>query len=448
MARSLPDARARSYCKKAGIRTREEGRPSAPTGLDPGVPVDDPSCRDTLPKPTIITASCARRLLLGGQGLLDDPTRKATRQTLMDLILKLGFVQIDSINVVARAHDLTLHSRMDGYDPRHLDTLLCKERRLFEHWTHDASFIPTEWYAHWKPRFRRDRGWILTHPWWRSRVGRDADRILDLVRGRIAAEGPLRSADFEHAGPREPWWGWKPAKAALDFLWRTGELAIAGRDGFQKIYDLAERVLPEPCACVEPDPGAHIEWVCASAAQRLVLFTPRELGAFWDCLDLPTVKTWCAQGVKMGRLEPVLIENADASKPQAAFALADWQALAGALAEPAQRIRLLCPFDPVVRDRARCLRRFGFDYRFEAFVPAGKRQYGYYVFPILEGERFIGRLDAKHHRDRGLLDVRGLWWERGVRPSKRRLRSLQAALQRLSSFVGAANLEGPGADVR
>lgn len=400
--------------------------------------------RRTVSHPNTISADCARRLLLAGQGLLDDPTRKATRASLRDLIRKLGFVQIDSINVVARAHDLTLFNRMDGYRPAQLDTLLWKQRQLFEHWTHDASFIPTEWYGHWKPRFRRDRAWILNHPWWKSRVGHQAELILDLVRSRIAAEGPLKSSDFEHAGPREPWWGWKPAKAALDFLWRTGELAIARRDGFQKVYDLAERVLPGPCASVEPDAQSHLEWACASAAERLVVFTPRELAAFWDCIDLPAARTWCASGVKQGRLAPVLVEAADASEPQAAFALTGWEALYRALPEPVDRIRLLCPFDPVLRDRARCLRRFAFDYRFEAFVPAGKRQYGYYVFPILERERLIGRLDAKHHRDQELLEVRGLWWERGIKPGKRRLRSLQEALQRLASFVGASHVTGPG----
>ena len=395
-------------------------------------------------QPTIVSASCASRLLLGAQGLLDTPQRTASKTSLLELIQRLGFVQIDSINVVARAHDLTLLSRLDGYKPEQLDHLFCAQRRLFEHWTHDASFVPTEWYAQWKPRFRRDRDLITRNRWWQQRVGAQADAILDHVRARITAEGALKSSDFEHEGPREAWWGWKPAKAALDLLWRTGELAIVRRDGFQKVYDLAERVLPEACGQPEPDPQDHLQWACASAAERLVVFTPSELAGFWDCVDLPAARQWCAQGAKLGTLEPVVVHNADGTRPQSAFALADWQSRAEKLVEPVRRIRLLSPFDPVLRDRDRCLRRFGFDYRFEAFVPSDKRQYGYYALPILEGDNLIGRLDAKTHRNKGQLEVRGLWWENGVAAGKRRLQNLRSALERLAAFVGANDLTGPG----
>ncbi|WP_243382418.1 winged helix-turn-helix domain-containing protein [Geothrix alkalitolerans] len=387
-----------------------------------------------------VSASAARRLFLGAQGLLDDPTRRATVPSLQALIEKLGFVQVDTINVVARAHDLTLSSRLDGYRPEHLRKLLEDRRSLFEAFTHDASAIPTAWFGHWRPRFARDRERIHAHAWWQHHFrGTDGARVVGDVKARIEREGPLKSSDFEHPEKRGPWWGWKPQKAALDFLWRSGELMIPRREGFQKLYDLTERVLPDHHALPCPNPEAHVEWACASAAERLVVFTPKELAEFWASIEAAEAKAWCDRAAKAGRIVPVAVEGAD-GEARPAFALADWEKRLAKLPDPPERTRLLCPFDPVLRDRARALRRFGFDYRFEAFVPEPKRKYGYFVLPILEGERFVGRLDPKLHRDRGLLEVRGLWWEPGIKATKARKRGLDEALERLATFVGAEEI--------
>ncbi|WP_243294513.1 winged helix-turn-helix domain-containing protein [Geothrix mesophila] len=388
----------------------------------------------------IISASAARRLFLGAQGLLDDPARRATVPSLQALIEKLGFVQMDTINVVARAHDLTLFSRLDGYRPEQLKKLLEDRRSLFEGFTHDASAIPTAWFGHWKPRFARDRERIHAHAWWQHHFrGTDGARVVGDVKTRIEREGPLKSSDFEHPEKRGPWWGWKPQKAALDFLWRSGELMIPRREGFQKLYDLTERVLPDHHALPCPDPEAHVEWACTSAAERLVIFTPKELAEFWASIEAAEAKAWCDRAAKAGRIVPVAVEGAD-GEARPAFALTDWEKRLAKLPEPPERTRLLCPFDPILRDRTRALRRFGFDYRFEAFVPEPKRQYGYFVLPILEGERFVGRLDPKLHRDCGLLEVRGLWWEPGIKATKARKRGLDDALERLATFVGAEEI--------
>lgn len=392
----------------------------------------------------LLSAPDAARLLLGAQGLLDPPDRRATVASVQALITRLGFVQMDTIQVLARAHDLTLFSRLDGYRPEHLRRLLEEKKTLFEGFTHDASAIPTAWFAHWKPRFLRDRARIAAHTWWQQHFrGTEGAQVVADVKTRITHEGALKSSDFEHPEKRGPWWGWKPQKAALDFLWRTGELAIARREGFQKVYDLTERVLPEPHAFPAPEPGAQLEWACATAAERLVVFTPRELAAFWEAVEAPEAQVWCAEAAQAGRLLPVRVAEADGSE-RPAFTLADWEARLAGLPEAPERTRLLCPFDPILRDRARALRRFGFDYRFEAFVPEPKRQYGYYVLPILEGERLVGRLDAKVHRGRGLLEVKGLWWEPGVKVTRARTRGLTEALARLAAFVGATEVQMPG----
>jgi hypothetical protein len=324
-----------------------------------------------------------------------------------------------------------------------LKALLEKDRSLFEHWTHDASVIPVGWYAHWKPRFGRAMARIETHPWWEERMGGRPGEVLDHVRERIRAEGPLKSSDFEHeAGERGTWWAWKPAKAALEALWHAGELAIAGRDHFAKRYDFAERVHPEAHARPMPDEDEQVEWACATASERLVVFTPRELATYWDDIGVQEARQWCEDALKDGRIVAVEVESADGSEPQAALALADWKARLKRAPEAPDRTRLLCPFDPILRDRARCLRRFGFDYRFEAFTPAPKRLYGYYVLPILEGERLVGRLDPKLHRDKGILEVRGLWWEKGIRPTKARKKGLMDSLERLAIFTGADCIQG------
>jgi uncharacterized protein YcaQ len=393
---------------------------------------------------TPIPASDAARLFLGAQGLLEDPSRKATKAALKETLGTLGFVQIDTINVLARAHDLILRTRLEGFEPTQLQAVVEKDQLLFEGFTHDASFIPLRWYAHWKPRFRRDEARMKAHAWWQHHFrGTDGAAVVKQVRDRIAAEGPLMSKDFEHPEKRGPWWGWKPQKAALDFLWRSGELAVPRRVGFHKVYDLAERVHPEAHAAPEPDRASHIAWACGEAAARLVIFTPKELAEFFASIEAAEAKSWCEAEAKRGRLMPVSVEDASGGKAQAAFAFADWDARLKAAPEAPGGLRLLAPFDPVVRDRARCLRRFGFDYRFEAFVPEPKRQYGYYTLPVLEGERFVGRLDAKVHRDEDLLEVRGLWWEKGVRTTKARLKALDEALEELAAFVGVETFQVP-----
>jgi hypothetical protein len=172
--------------------------------------------------------------------------------------------------------------------------------------------------------------------------------------------------------------------------------------------------------------------------------TSSEIAGFWSSASLEDAKTWTRRAADAGEIATVRVEATDGSKAWEAYAVRDWEARAAALPPAPPRIRLLSPFDPILRDRRRTLRLFGFDYRFEAFVPEAKRQHGYYVLPILEGERLMGRLDPKLHRDRGLLEVRALWWEPGVKESKGRRAALEAALERLARSVGAERWSLPG----
>jgi uncharacterized protein YcaQ len=192
-------------------------------------------------------------------------------------------------------------------------------------------------------------------------------------------------------------------------------------------------VLPEAHAAPQPHPEEHLGWACRTALDRLGVASPDEIAGFWRSVPLEDVKAWCGRAQD---IVAVRVEAVDGSARNA-WAVPDWEERAANLPPAPSRIRLLSPFDPILRDRRRTLRLFGFDYRFEAFVPAPQRRYGYYVLPILEGERLVGRLDPKLHREQGLLEVRQVWWEPGVRESQARQKKLETALDRLARFVGA-----------
>ncbi len=377
----------------------------------------------------------ARNLFLARHGLTDDPRPKQSASDLLALIERIGFVQVDSINTVARAHDMILFARNQTYRPAHLRRLLERERSLFENWTHDASIIPTRFFPYWMTRFRRDAAKIRER--WTEWRREGFLEMLDQIRDRVSNQGAVmsRNVGADETRGSGGWWDWHPSKTALEFLWRTGELAICHRQGFQKAYDLTERVIPAAHRAGEPEEPEFLDWACNSALDRLGFATSGEIAAFWDSVSPAEAADWCRQHTG-GDLVEVEIGSADGSKPRRAFARPDIAELAR-LAPPApDRVRVLSPFDPALRDRKRALRVFNFDYRIEVFVPAPKRKYGYYVFPVLEGSRMIGRIDMKCDREAGLLTVTAFWPQRGVRMSKGRLARIEAELDRQRRFAG------------
>lgn len=375
----------------------------------------------------------ARRVFLDQQGLSAHPGRALSRAGLGDLVHRIGFVQVDSVQTVERAHHQILFSRNQTYDRAHLTHLLEKERLFFEHWTHDASIIPARFFPYWKHRFRRKEPQIRAN--WLKWQGEAFEAAADEVLAHVRENGPVLSREMKAEPTRSTgWWDWHPSKTALEFLWHTGKLAIAGREGFQKIYDLTERVIPEPYHSAEVSETAFLDWAARSALERLGFATPGEIAAFYALISPEEARQWLAEN--RDALEEVLIEPADGDRPRPAFAFAGFGSRIEAHPEPPQRLRVLSPFDPLIRDRNRCERLFGFRYRIEIFVPEPKREYGYYVFPLLEGDRLIGRIDMKADRRRGTLDVKRLWLEPGIRPSTGRLEKLDAELNRLARFTG------------
>jgi hypothetical protein len=380
----------------------------------------------------------ARRLFLAGAGLAVAPTGAAKGAALAGLIDSLGFVQVDSITTVARAHHMILRARRQGYRAAALPPLLAR-RALWEHWTHDAAILPIALYPHWRHRFARDAERL--HGNWRKWFREGYEAQFDTILRRIEADGPVKASEVGagEARGKGGWWDWHPSKTALEWLWRTGALAITRREGFQKVYDLTERVIPADLRAAAASAEETLEWACRSALDRLGFATSGELAAFWRAVTPDAARGWCRAALARGDLIEVAVQGADGSQRRA-YARPDLLARADAAPEPPARLRILSPFDPALRDRARTEHLFGFHYRIEVFVPEPQRRFGYYVFPVLEGSRLVGRIDTRADRATATLATRAYWSEPGAPLTKARLSRLEAELTRLAAFSGCDNL--------
>ncbi|UWR26563.1 winged helix DNA-binding domain-containing protein [Sulfitobacter sp. S223] len=385
--------------------------------------------------------TAARRIFLDRHALLEPPQGAAHGSDLLKLIERLGFVQLDSINTVARAHDLILFARKPRYRPQHLKQLYERDKDLFEHWTHDAAVIPLQFYPQWHMRRTRDAAKLRKQ--WRNWRRGGFEEQLQAVLDHIRDAGACGSSDVGRGEARGSggWWDWHPSKTALEYLWRSGALHVVGREGFQKRYDLTSRSLDTDLwsSDVAPTETETIDWSCSGALDRLGFATSGEIAAFWGHATSAEVKAWCANALQKGAIEEIEIVGADGSLKRAF-------ARPGILDDPAAdtvapaRLRVLSPFDPALRDRKRANFLFGFDYRIEVFVPEAKRIFGYYVFPLLQGERLVGRVDMKAFRGKDTLRVRALWPEHGVQWGKGRQSALEAELDRIKRLAGVSEI--------
>lgn len=378
--------------------------------------------------PLQISNRDARRLWLSAQGLAPTPTGKLDLDA---LIKSLGFVQLDTIQVVSRAHHHILWSRNQNYREPMLNRHMAKHRQVFEHFTHDASVIPMDFYPMWQRQFRRLEEEVRGWEWHRGMLGADG---RNAIKDRIRNEGPLCTKAFDTKVKGEKkMWARPPHKLALDYMWYAGELSTSHRENFTKFYDLSERVIPGDVLASELSDDVQVDWLCHAALERMAFGSEGDIQRFWDAVTNAEAKSWAADNA--GRLVPVEIQAADGGC-WAALAPEDIEQRLSSAPAPTTRLRILNPFDPVIRDRARLKRLFGFDYTVEMFVPAAKRQWGYYVYPLLEGERFVGRIEVKADRKAGRLNVLNLWLEPRVKWTGARATKLEAELARLARFVG------------
>ena len=385
-------------------------------------------------KPLHIDNRTARRLWLTSQGLSTAPTGPLD---VLGTIRRLGFVQLDSIQTVSRAHHHILWSRNNNYRERMLDPLLARERSIFEHFTHDASVLPMDFLPMWERQFRRKKaeldrkGWLKNLPDATERA-RMKDRIRD--------EGALSTHAFDTKVTGEKaMWARPPHKVALDYMWYAGELATCHRRNFTKFYNLPERVFPQSLHEAALPDDEQVEGLCTQALDRMGFGSAGDVQRYWDAVSNEEARDWVATA----DLVPVTVETADRTW-FSAVAPADIDSRLAALTPATSRLRILNPFDPVIRDRTRLERLFGFNYRVEMFVPAAKRVWGYYVYPILEGDRFVGRIEVKADRKASLLSVLNFWPEPGVKWPASRRDKLDAELDRMRRFVGVDRVVWPG----
>lgn len=376
----------------------------------------------------------ARRLFLDRHLLLCPGSGSGKGEDLECVLDALGFVQVDSVNTLARAHDLILWSRRGQYRPKALENLVARRRTAFEHWTHDAAVIPMAFYPMWRKKFARDEARMRARWPAARRAGWEAE--IEQVLRHIADNGPGSSLDVggEEVMGSSGWWDWHPSKTALEFLWRSGQLAICHRRGFRKFYDLPERVIPAARRNRRCDDEEIIDWAMSQALERLGFGTSGELAAFFEIVTRDEAKAWCAAALSGGRIIEAEVEMSDGSRRRS-FTTEAVLDDAASLPQPTGRVRLLSPFDPALRDRDRAERLFGYHYRIEIFVPEARRRYGYYVFPVLQRDRLIGRLDAR--RVDSVLLVHAFWPEAGVRMGKARTSALKSELERVKPLAGA-----------
>jgi len=377
-------------------------------------------------EPTL-TIAAARALHLAAQGMLQPRRARATPADVLAAIRRMGILQIDTISVVARSPYLVLWSRLGDYDPCWLDTLL-EQGKLFEYWAHEACFIPIEDYGLYRHRMV-DPGSLG----WKYAAGflRTHSEVVERVLAHIREHGAVRSADFERTGGQAGgWWAWKPEKRSLEVLFTSGKLMIARRQGFQRVYDLAERVLPGWDDSRMPSMEATRRAFALRAVQALGLakaaWVPdyhRTRPPHADLHALADAGLLLRARVE-GWREAVFVHPDNAALLE--------RAAAGALAPTATS--LLSPFDPIVWDRRRALELFGFDYRLECYTPAEKRRYGYFTLPILRRGALVGRVDAKAHRKAGIFELKSLALEPGVRISARLAEDIAAAVGRCARW--------------
>jgi uncharacterized protein YcaQ len=374
-----------------------------------------------------VTVVQLRRFLVAHQGYA---TRARTSRPadVAHEIERLSAVQLDSISTVDRAHRLTLTSRLGWYKPGTVSRLL-GEGRIFEYWAHEACLLPASDYPLFKRRMVHLEG---AHWWGRKRQDRATEKqVLETIRER----GALPSRAFEGKGDASSMWSWKPAKRALEHLFAAGELAIAGRDGFQRVYDLPERVIPrEYLDAPTPSEDEFRRSYALRAVQGRGAITERGIAEHCRFRGGVAAMRPIVDGlVEEGLVRRVAVDDGGAPVVVAAGVTVEGKVASGGV--------LLSPFDSLLWDKPFVERVFGFQPLIEVYKREHERIYGYYVLPFLLGDRFAGRADLKADRNEGVLRVKAFHVEPGIRPSKRLGEGFDRALARLARAIGLERVE-------
>ncbi len=375
-----------------------------------------------MPVSLSISQKQARRLAIIHQGLHTASPFGQGKNGVMKAIEQTGYVQIDTISVVERAHHHVIRSRVPNYKPGFLHDLQLIDRKVLEFWSHAAAYIPMSDFRYTLP--------IVDH----FKAGKDpwpkADKkLMKYVLDRVKDEGTLMSRDFERA--RDPkgngWWQWKPAKLALQRLFFEGDLLVSHRQGFQRVYDLTERIIPAHIATSTPTTEEYADFLI-DRHLRAHAFGNRSMITYLRRGIASPVSERLKQRHSEGDLIRIKIKGLENSELYASHDLLD-----NASTRISRQLRILSPFDNAVIQRDRLSAIFGYDYLIECYVPKPKRIYGYFVLPLLLGDTFVGRLDAKADRKSKTLNIISLHVEDDVDEDEF-LMKLAPALRDFSQF--------------
>ena len=387
-------------------------------------------------------SSALRTVALHAQGLDKAEVSTPTRDTIYKIIDQIGCVQIDTLHMVRRSHYLVLWSRLGNYAPGDFDALAsATDRRLFEGWQHAASIIPLTEYRYQLPHQHN----LREHPTnWYNRWLNEAvqKEFVPQVLERIRREGALKVSNFESDGHQGgTWWNWRPAKVALEFLYAYGELMIADRVKFQRVYDLTTRVLPPWADTTEPTVEERDRFWVERGAKALGVCLPRHAGDYtW--MKVSRSKPIVADLIKDGILKTITgtLENGETGQliiHRDNLSVLE-QAADGAL--KAERTTFLSPFDNLWWANRRDEQFWGFRQSLEAYLPAEKRIYGYFCLPILHKDRLVGRFDPKLERKTGALRLKSLYLEPGIKPDEELVRCTAESMRNFMAFHAAKEL--------
>ncbi len=375
-----------------------------------------------------LTLQQLRRITLESQGLLQTSPFGTGKKAVLNTLEKLGYLQIDTLSVVERAHHHTLWTRIPDYKPEYLDALV-KEREVFDYWFHAASYLPMSDFRFVLPQMQdvKRNG---------SRYYNADPKVMQYVLDKIRNEGPKKARDFESENKRKgSWWNWKPTKLALERLFMQGDIMICERSGMEKTYDIAERILPENINLSEPSPIEFAEYLVktylgaygfTTLKQILHLKTGESLRNYVKEVLNSMLQEGAVQKVDIKGFPSVYIPSDLANK---------------AVRKNRSQIRILSPFDNAIIHRDRIKQLFNFDFRLECYTRKEKRQYGYFCLPILFGDKFIGRMDCKAHRKESQFEIIHLHIENQMVDNELWVKPFLKSIRQFATFNNCESLK-------
>ena len=417
--------------------TRVEGSQGAPGRAAPCPDGRERLSRDEARALAVIAQRLDRRLPR-------PRSRAAAKARVLETIQALGCVQLDTISVISRSHETVLWSRLGRYDPALLAELHYPDGALFEYWAHAAALVPISAFPYFRGAMTAYRARHEAPGSWAAANEATVVRVLATIR----EGGPTAARQFSRPeGPRPEawaWWGGKPDRRALDHLWSRGDLMVVRRIGFERVYDLTERVLPAALQGPAPDEAARRRYFVGRALTALGVATPRWTADYFRTGARPHVSPLAAKqeltALAAGGLAcPVAIDGIAEPAWLDAALLPRLAALRAGTGNPTLTT-LLSPFDNLIWYRERTRALFAFDYRLESYTPAGRRRYGYYTLPILHRGRLVGRVDPVYDRRGRVLTLKAVHLEPGVRPSAALASALARSLWDLTAFLGGGTV--------